>query len=50
MVNTLELLIDNIYEKKEDNPNIQTIEREKETCLLLDKQKRSTYCTNCCIC
>ena len=50
MVNTLELLIDNIYEKKEDNPNIQTIEKEKETCLLLSKQKRSTYCTNCCIC
>ena len=50
MVNTLELLIDNIYEKKEENPNIHTVEQEKETCLLLDKQKRSTYCTNCCIC
>ena len=50
MVNTLELLIDNIYQKKEDNPNIQTVEKEEENCLLLDKQKRSTYCTNCCIC
>lgn len=48
MLNTLELLIDNIYEKKDDNPNIQTIKIE-ENCLLLNETKRSTYCSSCCI-
>jgi len=46
--NALELLIDNIYENKEENPNIKQISDEDSELLLGDSLKYR-YCTNCCI-
>jgi hypothetical protein len=48
VLNALNLLIDSIYENKDENPNIENCEEEEETPLLLNSPK-PRYCTNCCI-
>ena len=47
ILNALHLLVDNIYDQKDSNPNIKNCDEEEEQ-LLIDKP-RVTYCTNCCI-
>lgn len=50
VLNALHLLIDSIYDQKDNNPNIKNCDDEtlNEKQLLIDKP-RVTYCTNCCI-
>ena len=47
VLNALNLLVDNIYENKDENPNIENCEEEKSPLLLNSPKPR--YCTNCCI-
>ena len=46
--NALELLIDNIYKNKEENPNIKKV-GDEDNYLLLSKPTRYIYCSSCCI-
>lgn len=44
--NALELLLDNIYENKEENPNIKEV-GDEDNYLLLSKPTRYRYCSGC---
>ena len=47
ILNALHLLIDNIYDQKDSNPNIKNCDEEEKQ-MLINKPK-ARYCTGCCI-